>query len=82
MATTLTQAHLDELDEAISLGARTVAFADGKRVTYRTIDEMIQARRHLSNCLANSSPAVLRKVVAHTKGTTIGHGSPWEWRYS
>ena len=40
-----TQQHLDELDEALATGELEVTFADGRKVRYRSIKELKEARR-------------------------------------
>lgn len=68
MATTYTQADLDALDQAIATGAQTVAYADGKRVTYRSLADMYATRGQIVACLTSPIPGPLRKVAAHSKG--------------
>ena len=41
----LTQQHLDDLDDAIATGELEVTFADGRKVRYRSIKELKEARR-------------------------------------
>ncbi|MFH0289525.1 phage head-tail joining protein [Vibrio owensii] len=53
----LTKDDLDALDEAIACGELTVKI-DGREVTYRSIDELMKARRHVSRVLARQSGAV------------------------
>lgn len=43
MATSFTQEQLDALEEAIASGVLTVEYTD-KKVTYRSMSEMMQAR--------------------------------------
>lgn len=47
----LTQADIDNLDEAIAAGEKVVKI-NGREVEYRSIDEMQQARRHIINVMA------------------------------
>ena len=70
-------AAIAQLDRAIDSGVQTVAFADGKRVTYKSTADMAAARAKLCRALDPAS-GITRKVVAHTKGTTPT-GSPWDW---
>lgn len=51
-----TQQNLDVLDAAIATGTLTVEY-NGKRVTYRSIDELIRARNLIKSDLENRSGA-------------------------
>ena len=44
----LTQQHLDELEEAIATGELEVTFSDGRKVRYRSINELKEAHRIVS----------------------------------
>lgn len=67
MAQSWTQADLTAINNAIALGARTVAFADGKRVTYHSIDDMFAVRDRIARVVCG--PKGPRRVVAaHNKG--------------
>lgn len=46
-----TQRDIDELDEAIAAGEKTVK-VNGREVEYRSIDEMLKARRHIASLVA------------------------------
>jgi hypothetical protein len=46
-----TQRDIDELDEAIAAGEKTVK-VNGREVEYRSIDEMLKARRHIAGLVA------------------------------
>lgn len=50
----LTQDDLDELDQAIACGELTVK-VDGREVTYRSIPELMRARRHVAKVLASQA---------------------------
>lgn len=50
----LSKDDLDALDEAIACAELTVKI-DGREVTYRSIDDLIKARRHTSRVLLGSS---------------------------
>ncbi|AMO55638.1 hypothetical protein GZ77_09100 [Endozoicomonas montiporae] len=47
-----TQQQLDDLDEAITAGELEVTFADGRKVRYRSIKELKEARRIVAQRLA------------------------------
>jgi hypothetical protein len=64
-----TQADLDSLDRAIATGQLSVQFGD-RRIQYRTMDEMLQARRHIESQL---SSAPKRSVFRFTFATGRGH---------
>lgn len=61
------------LNDAIHSGERTITGADGKSVTYRSVDEMIAARRDLQAQMAPASSA-RRAVVARATFTTLRGG--------
>lgn len=48
-----TQAQLTLLDNAIAQGALVVEYAD-KKVTYRTLKEMLEIRQIMSDALGNN----------------------------
>lgn len=50
----LSQSDLDELDLAIASAELSVEI-DGKKVTYRSIDDLKKARRHVADVLAKST---------------------------
>ncbi|MDK1289789.1 phage head-tail joining protein [Pseudoalteromonas umbrosa] len=50
----LSQADLDELDLAIASAELSVEI-DGKKVTYRSIEELKTARRHVARLLAKKA---------------------------
>jgi hypothetical protein len=47
------QTDLDAIESAIALGELTVEI-DGKRVTYRSIDELVKARSIITSALQES----------------------------
>lgn len=49
-----TQAQLDALDEAIGTGELEVEY-DGRRIKYRSISELMQARAHVASQLAQAA---------------------------
>lgn len=64
-----TQADLDKLDRAIASGQLSVQLGE-RRVQYRSMDEMLQARRHIE---AQLSAAPKRSVYRFTFTTARGH---------
>ena len=42
-----TQDDLDAINEAIATGELEVQFADGKRVRYRSVEQLKQAKAHI-----------------------------------
>lgn len=50
----LTQDDLNELDLAIASGELTVKI-DGREITYRSIDDLLKARRHVSALISQQS---------------------------
>lgn len=50
-----TQADLSAIDSAIASGELTVRTADGKLVTLRTMDELLQARSVITASLASAT---------------------------
>lgn len=69
----LTQTDLDALDTAIATGELTVEF-NGRRVTYRSVPELLQARAHVAAVLsrqtnaAQPQPGAVRYHFATTRG--------------
>ena len=49
------QTDLDKIDAAIASNTKSVQFADGQRIEYRSVDEMMTARRHIAAIVAQSS---------------------------
>lgn len=49
-----TQADIDNLDEAISAGEKTVE-VNGRKVEYRSLDEMLKARRYIMAVLSGKA---------------------------
>lgn len=47
-----TQTDLDNLDRMIASGVLSTRFEDGRMVTYRTMDELRQARKAVADQLA------------------------------
>lgn len=67
----VTQSDIDRLDAAIASSELRVEI-DGRSVTYRSIDEMLQARRHLASVVAASSPSGGRRVYQYRFTTSRG----------
>lgn len=69
----LTQTDLDALDQAIATGELTVEI-NGRRVTYRSVPELLQARAHVDARLTASAnagrpaPGAVRYNFATTRG--------------
>lgn len=58
------QTRLARLNAAIHSGERTITTEDGASVTYRSLEEMMAARRDLQTQMASAGGAVHRAVVA------------------
>lgn len=52
----LSSTDLDKLDAAIAQGALTVEF-NGRRMTYRSVDELLAARAHVAAQIAAAAAA-------------------------
>ena len=69
----LTQTDLDALDQAIATGELTVEM-NGRRVTYRSVPELLQARSHVAAQVAatanagRATPGAVRYNFATTRG--------------
>lgn len=63
---TFTQDHLRQLDEAIATGELTIE-RDGRRVTYRSMDELMRARAFVAQKLLEA----IQPVAAGRPGTTL-----------
>jgi hypothetical protein len=72
-------ADLNRINRAIASGALVVRYDDGRQVTYRSMDELLQARAAIERDLASDRSPV-RKVAAHGKGVTppLGDRGGWE----
>ena len=68
-------ARLDRLNAAIHSGERTITTEDGASVTYRSLDEMLTARRDLQTQLTGATtgrrPGV---IVARFRNVTLRGG--------
>ena len=69
----LTKTDLEALDSAIATGELTVEF-NGRRVTYRSVPELLQARAHVAAVLSNQANTGQRQpgAVSYTFSTTRG----------
>lgn len=70
-------ADLDRIKRAIASGALVVRFDDGRQVTYRSMEELLQARAIIEAELAPAGP--VRKVMGHSKGVEGPGGDRNEW---
>ena len=68
----LTAADLEKLDAAIATGELSVEF-NGRRVTYRSISDLLAARKHVSDVVA-ASAATARRIGAYRVDFTTGRG--------
>lgn len=73
MSTPELQQRLVRLNAAIHSGERTVTTSNGASVTYRSLDEMLAARRDLEAQLAPPSARV-RPIVMRATFTTLRGG--------
>lgn len=58
----LTQSDLEALESAIATGELTVEY-DGKRVTFRSIDELIKAAEYVRRRVIAAPPRIGRAVM-------------------
>ena len=72
MSTPEQQQRLALLNAAIHSGERTITGANGASVTYRSLDEMLQARRDLEAQMAPKGRAARPVVMRATFGTIRG----------
>lgn len=68
----LTAADLETLDAAIATGELTVEF-NGRRVTYRSVAELLAARKHVADVVATATAASPR-IGAYRVDFTTGRG--------
>lgn len=59
----VTQGDIDALDAAIATGALRVRYADGREVTYRSLDELRQVRAMLTEQVSGKSSFRRTSVV-------------------
>lgn len=72
MSTQELQQRLARLNEAIQSGERTVTTRDGASVTYRSLEEMRDARRELESQLSPRASRRRALVVRASFGTIRG----------
>jgi hypothetical protein len=75
-------ADLDRIKRVIASGALTVRYDDGRLVTYRSLEELAQARAAIELELGVRLPEPTRKVMAHSKGVEgygAGERRGWGW---
>jgi roadblock/LC7 domain-containing protein len=59
-----TSSDLISIDSAIASGELVIQFSDGKRVQYRSIDELMKARGLIVNEIAVTTNASSRSTLA------------------
>lgn len=60
----LSQTDLDALDTAIAASELEVEL-EGRRVRYRSIDELLKARAHVAGVIAGPAPGTLRTRTSY-----------------
>lgn len=65
----LSAADLEALDAAIATGELTVEF-NGRRVTYRSVDELLKARQHVASVVSAASSATPARGAFRVEFTT------------
>lgn len=58
-----TQDDLTVINDAIATGELEVQFADGKRVRYRSINELMKAKQHIEDAMSAASGRVAKRGV-------------------
>ncbi len=56
---------LDALDEAIASGELTVKI-DGREITYRSMSDLLKAKRHIMRSIARQNGVKSRAFAGHT----------------
>ena len=59
----LTQTDLDAINAAIASGELTVQHSDGRRITYRSIEELKEARSLILADIGPPSPRLQRRII-------------------
>ena len=54
---------LDAINDAIATGELLVQFADGKRVQYRSVSDLIRAKQHIETSISSVSGVQPRRGV-------------------
>ncbi len=62
----LTASDIAAIDRAIASGELSVTFADGRSVTYRSIDELLKAKAEAQKEVAAAAGTTLRRTVVRT----------------
>ncbi|MFS0737545.1 hypothetical protein ABC347_10890 [Sphingomonas sp. 1P06PA] len=74
------QSDIDTLNAAIASGIRSVAFADGRKTEYQSLDQMLAARKviqaELDMATQSASGLVRRRVGVYNSGLG-GRGGSW-----
>lgn len=71
MATIITQAHVDRLEEALVMGLRKVRYPD-KEVTYNSPEQMMKVLAYMRRVLDPKQARAQRVVFAHRSGLKPG----------
>lgn len=66
---TFTQMQLDAIEVAIANGRTSVEY-DGRKVTYRSLAEMLKVRDLIRQQLGLSAKSPRTRVIVHDKGVT------------
>jgi hypothetical protein len=61
-----TQSDIDALDRAIATGYLAVTHSDGRHVTYRSVEELRQAKAEAQKEVASAAGTKLRRTVVRT----------------
>jgi hypothetical protein len=70
-----TQTQLDAIENGIAAGTTEVSY-DGKRVSYRSLDEMLRIRAIIRRALGLDTAQSATILVAHDRGYQGPLGSP------
>lgn len=62
----LTATDIAAIDRAIASGELDIQFSDGRRVTYRSIDELLKAKAEAQKEVNAAAGTVLRRTVVRT----------------
>ena len=69
-----TQQNLNDLDQAIASGARSVSY-EGKQISYGSLDEMLRIRGMIMTALGMAMPASRTIFAGHDRGYPGGLSS-------
>jgi len=56
-----------------------VSYDDGRRVIYRSLEDMRSVRDEIAGALDPARRGPHRKVMAHSKGVEAGGAEPFDW---